>query len=128
MAIRSVKTKDRLNWIYGFCLEWFEDHRKVKRSDLLAASKLLPLYKGIAYRETDTLDKVFGTSWSRSLSAVSLFKTNTTKTYEASIEGIDLEALASEALTVHTNDSDLRDIVKVKEIIALKADRCRVIS
>ncbi len=120
MTIKRVPTLDA-GVAWDFASRWYEDHRKIKVSELKIFYRAFP-FKGTAFRYTETAKLGVGTSWSKSFQALQSYQ-RVAKTspylYTETVDGIDLEAMAKLALTLDSSDSDMWDIVKVREVIKM---------
>lgn len=120
MTIRRIDTVDaHAAWI--FASRWYEDHRKVRISELKTFYRAFP-FKGVAFRYTEIAKLGVGTSWSKSFQALQSYmqvEKSSPYLYTEIVDGIDIEAIAKLALSLDSSDSDMRDIVKVREVIKM---------
>lgn len=120
MTIKSLFTVDA-GVAWDFASRWYEDHRKFKISELKTFYRAFP-FKGTAFRYTETGKLGVGTSWSKSFQALQSYRKVAKISpylYTETVDGIDLEAVAKLALTLDSSDSDMWDIVKVREVIKM---------
>jgi hypothetical protein len=112
--MKRIKTKQEVE-AYAFALDWYEDHRKVSKSLIKRLSLRYP-YKGVAFRTSK--ENNFGpcTSWSKDKDSLQHYSIED-KVHKENIEGLDLEALCKDILFIDPRNSDLLDIIQVREVV-----------
>lgn len=116
-VIEAIDTQPQ--WVYGFLLDWYEDHRIVPHQDILQMSRLFP-YSGKGFRIDANIPKPYS-SWAKDKNDLELHYNVPGTRYQAEIYiGVDMELAVNSVLHLDPQNSDLHDILEIKEIIALE--------